>query len=717
MLNFKKVPSKGGFINIFLPIFIMVVLTVVIGYFLPIGALVFGGVIVLITLLSLVKYSSFIKKSSEIEVGEAPEVHSIVRSVCEYFDIEEPIIRSFESEYEEVFAVGLKKPYNLMISELALENLAEDELEFLIIQELVNINRGRMVPLTLFAPIGTTFGIGHLFTKWISNIELMNDKIVLIATKNIELCIRTIIKVNDFDEESEMSIKEIVNIFLNARKSQLGNITNALNLDQYIVDRVVEILKFSRTREYKKLSDATPVLTIQYSINNTGNEADKIKINDLNIDKKEPLDFQENNEKYYEEVMGGNKFKYENKEIEIDILKEAEEDFREVTSKHSATDLDYDEKLALREIAASSYDDDDDDKKQKTSVFNDKYHIKRAKDDDFEYEEESGDEIKKKIIVCIVLIIILIAGGFAVKKLVIDKKSTKPPVTDGDGTNSGDQDGGKGTDTDKQEQLEYFSTLIENFDNAWVDHVNTASNDYLDFLISDGQLYKDLTNYNIKGKSQILIGIEVTEYKMITDSKVDIYFNEKIEETQGGNKKSLDYDWIYTAVKVGEEWKLESGRYNHGTNNNDSSINNYPNSSFSTEHSYKYSDVNNSTRLSGEIAQEIENAYTGFNNSWINYVNTNDKNVFNYIVKGSKVYNITKTYKEKPEYVGIKQKFNVMDIKDVREGKDSYYVWAHEVIHETKGAVVNNWEYHWIYIIKKSGDDYLVSEYFKDPAF
>ncbi len=727
MLNFKKVPSKGGFINIFLPIFVLVALTVVIGCFFHIGAVIFGGIILIITLLSMVKYSSFMRKSNEVEVRDIPEVYSIVKSVCEYFDIEEPIIRSFESDYEEVFAVGLKSPYNLMISELALEKLAEDELEFLIIQELVNIKIGRMIPLTLFAPTGTTFGIGHLFAKWISNIELMNDKVVLVVTKNIEQCIRTIIRVNDFNEESEMSIKEIVNIFLNARKSQLRNVTNALELDEYIIGRVVEILTFSRNRVFKKLSESTPILTIQYSINNNGDEADRIKINDLNRDngvekqskkiyeeacnnnEKESFDFQGNNEKYYDEIMGGNKFKYENEEIEVDILKEAEEDFREVTSKYTH-ELDYEEQLALREVAASSYDDD---KKQKTSVLNDKYNIKRNEDDDFEYEEESGVEIKKKIIICIVLLLVLIAGAFAVKKIVIDKNNDKPLVTDGTKEN-GNQDGSKGTDTEEQEQLAQFKTLIENFDYAWVDHVNTGSKEYLDFLISDGQIYKDLINYDIKGKSQKLIAIEVNEYKMITDSKVDIYFHENREETQNGNKKSFDYNWIYTAVKVGDEWKLESSRYNNGTNNNDSSVDNYPNSSFNTALSYKYADVNNSSRLSGEIAQEIEKALTGFNNCWIDYVNDNNTNVFNYLLKDSDAYNKAKKYKEK--YSGINQRFDVMDIKDVRKGDNAYYVWVHEIIHETKGAEVNNWEYHWIYIIKKSGDDYLVSEYFKDPA-
>ncbi|WBW95796.1 TcaA NTF2-like domain-containing protein [Oceanirhabdus sp. W0125-5] len=743
LLNFKKIPNKGGFINLFLPIFVMIVITGLIGSFLkPMFAVAFGIVIAIIILLSVVKYSSFIKKSNEIEVVDAPVVHSIVKSVCEYFDIEEPVIRSFESDYEEVFAVGLKSTYNLMISELAMENLAEDELEFLIIQELVNINRGRMIPLTLFAPTGTTFGIGHLFTKWISNIELMNDKVVLIVTKNIEQCIRTIITVNDFNEESEMSIKEIVNIFLNARKSQLRNVTNALDLDEYIIDRVVEILKFSRSREYKKLSDSTPILTIEYSINNTGIESDKIKINELNSfdstekhsEKKYEEEYEhyekekvnlkenkENNDKYYEEIMGGNKFKYENEEIEIDILKEAEEDFREVTSKYAPQSLDYEERLALKEVAASSYDDEDD-KKQKTSVFTDKYNIRRDDDDDFEYEEESGDEIKKKIILCIIAVLILLAAGFAVKKFIIDK-NPKAPVTDGqkdegDNTDANDNEGGKGTDTETEdkEQLEVFRTLMEAFEKKWIEHVNTGSNDYLTFLISDGELYTDLTGYNIKGKTQELLLLEVKEYKMITDTKADIYFHEKIQEIHNGEKRIWDYNLIYTAVKVGDEWKLESGRDN-GTGNQDSSVNNYPDSTFKTSLSYKYSDVRTSSRLSGEIAQEIENALRGFNNGWIDYVNTNDKNMFNYLLKDSDAYNKAIRFKENTNNAGIKQRFDIMEIKDVRKGDNAYYVWVHELIHQTKGAEVKNMTYHWIYVIKKSGNEYLVSEYFKDPAF
>lgn len=724
MIDFKKIPFKGGVLKVGLPAFILVAIGCLIGKFSLAGLGAYLGLILLMNGFAVLKYRKFLNNSEELSYEEAPEILSIVSSASEYFDVEVPELRTFASDYEEVFTVGLKRPYYIMISDKAQEKLDVDELQFLILEEFINIAKGRMVPLTVFAPDGRTSGMGHFFIKWISGMELNNDKIALAFTKNLELCIRTIIKVNDYNEESEMSINDIVNIFINARKSQLQNITEALDLDEYIIKRIVELLKFSRSRDYKKLSDSIETFEVDYGVEIGGNTQkqknethveEEIRVDEKPV-KKEKMS-QVDDENMYKKVMGDVNYDFIHNDIEVDIEKEAEAEFADISQKYEVP-----RNRAYDEVAAT----DDKDDFENTTVLGNKYNIvgkgkkiSKEENDEFDeydrYDDNIDAERKKKfIIIAITAAIALILVLFGVKTL-LDKAGstggTKP------GTETGDTD-----KIDIKDLDETFVKLITDFRNAWSKLVKEGEVSYEQYV--DGAFKEELAAVKSNGNEIEYTSIKLDSSKFTNEEKTSaqIQVSEKLKLLENGVESNKEFVNIYLLNKVKDEWKITSCIESEKTvdpNEEDDNDNSqmYKDSSFNPNLSYKYSAIPNSERMNGEEGQRVANIVVAYNDTWIKYINEGSRDIFNYMMKDQDAYNDAIKFKNKPSNKNLKESFELMEIKDVRKTSAAFYVWTHEKIKEDRDGKVQVKEYHWIHMLRKQGDSYVIQESFKDPAY
>ena len=127
-------------------------------------------------------------------------------------------------------------------------------------------------------------------------------------------------------------------------------------------------------------------------------------------------------------------------------------------------------------------------------------------------------------------------------------------------------------------------------------------------------------------------------------------------------------------------------------------------------------EIHSSKETDDAKAFEVKDVVTNFNNSWVEYVNSGDSSVFSYLRADTQAYKYAVAYGAKD----IHEEYILMEVNDVREVGDSYYVWTHEIIEETSTANSSEserFEYHWVYKVSYSDGGYYIENYISDPAY
>lgn len=137
---------------------------------------------------------------------------------------------------------------------------------------------------------------------------------------------------------------------------------------------------------------------------------------------------------------------------------------------------------------------------------------------------------------------------------------------------------------------------------------------------------------------------------------------------------------------------------------------------------YGLSDINSSVPITNNIWQapetgdpvyydkSIVGAVIGFDSKWIDYVNSGDKGVLDFLKKDSEAYKNTLAYKK----VGkIKETFKLLEIGEIRQGSKGYYVWVHEEIQIAENGTTTNKKYNWIYSLEPVDGKMKIVNYLK----
>lgn len=148
--------------------------------------------------------------------------------------------------------------------------------------------------------------------------------------------------------------------------------------------------------------------------------------------------------------------------------------------------------------------------------------------------------------------------------------------------------------------------------------------------------------------------------------------------------------------------------------NNDSLV-------FDSSKDYGIADLNQSKSIENNIwmekdgqtvyyDQSIVGTIIAFDSQWIDYVNSGNKAVLSLLKKDSPAYKkavgFTKVGK-------IKEIFNVLEIGEIRQGSDGFYVWVHEEIEITEKGVTTAKKYNWIYYLEPVDGNLNIVNYFK----
>lgn len=110
------------------------------------------------------------------------------------------------------------------------------------------------------------------------------------------------------------------------------------------------------------------------------------------------------------------------------------------------------------------------------------------------------------------------------------------------------------------------------------------------------------------------------------------------------------------------------------------------------------------------VDEEVVKTVIAYNSGWIDYVNNGDKAIFAVLKSGSDAWKNTEGFNSK----GITKKFDSLKIGEIRtDGKDSYYVWANEVITTTKAGKTTTDEFNWVYHMELVDGKLLIVDYYK----
>jgi hypothetical protein len=136
---------------------------------------------------------------------------------------------------------------------------------------------------------------------------------------------------------------------------------------------------------------------------------------------------------------------------------------------------------------------------------------------------------------------------------------------------------------------------------------------------------------------------------------------------------------------------------------------------------YGLSDINNSKPITNNIWQAPEagdpvyydrsvvGTVIAFDSQWIDYVNSGDKSVLSLMKKDSEAYRKSANYTK----VGkIKETFKLLEIGEIRQGANGFYIWVHEEIGATENGKTSDMKYNWIYYLEpESGQMKIVNYY------
>ena len=75
------------------------------------------------------------------------------------------------------------------------------------------------------------------------------------------------------------------------------------------------------------------------------------------------------------------------------------------------------------------------------------------------------------------------------------------------------------------------------------------------------------------------------------------------------------------------------------------------------------------------IDREAVGTLIAFDSQWIDYVNTGNTAVFDLLEEGSAAYKNSKAYSQAGK---IKETFVLLEIGEIRQGADGFYVWTHD---------------------------------------
>lgn len=185
---------------------------------------------------------------------------------------------------------------------------------------------------------------------------------------------------------------------------------------------------------------------------------------------------------------------------------------------------------------------------------------------------------------------------------------------------------------------------------------------------------------------------------------------EKEETAEDSSKDEKDED------EVKEENPEEEKTEDEASDEDDVALNFTRLSTYDKSYSYSsMSGIHSSEEADGAVANDLASFIGTYNNRWIDFVNYEDTALYDYLRSGTHAYDVAEEY----EHKNIRETLDTMEVYDVRQNDNIYYVWTHEelTVYDENGSVASEKEYYWVYQIVKDSRGYYVETYERDPYY
>jgi len=106
--------------------------------------------------------------------------------------------------------------------------------------------------------------------------------------------------------------------------------------------------------------------------------------------------------------------------------------------------------------------------------------------------------------------------------------------------------------------------------------------------------------------------------------------------------------------------------------------------------------------------QEVVGALIAFNSQWVDYVNEGDKAALDLTKEGSDAYNQAVNFSKAGK---VKEEFVSVQIGEIRQGQNGFYLWAAEEIKLTENGETKTANYKWVYCMEPVGKEMKITDY------
>ncbi|MEG2198862.1 MAG: hypothetical protein RRY25_01050, partial [Anaerovorax sp.] len=231
----------------------------------------------------------------------------------------------------------------------------------------------------------------------------------------------------------------------------------------------------------------------------------------------------------------------------------------------------------------------------------------------------------------------------------------------------------------------------------------------------DSQVAKTIGKQQVKMVEQIAEWVEIIKGSDQEKSKPD---GEK--KAQGKDAKGvIDFGDVDTTPVADKNLIIAN---NASRNSNIQSVIANDALAYIVGKNYGVTDINNSQPLTnngwlkddqGNVTfydNEIVGTLMAFGSQWVDYVNAGNKSVLDLLKPDSQAY---KNAVNSTELGKITETFYRLEIGEIRQGENGYYIWCHEKKQLSQGGVGAENEYNWIYYVEPDGSNMKVVNYYK----
>lgn len=205
----------------------------------------------------------FKREAVQVTATQFPELHALVEECRQHIEIprDTKVFVSY-SPYMNAFAIGLGRPYAIVLFSGLVDNLDRDELKYVLAHEMGHIHFGHTIWLTLIGQLGSqTYGVPILrtvfrliFLFWSRAAEMSADRAGLVACGQLDKVISTQVKMGAGPLLARWAnLDMLARQAREARISFFGSFVELLGTHPTMTTRIRRLVDFAASETFRRL--------------------------------------------------------------------------------------------------------------------------------------------------------------------------------------------------------------------------------------------------------------------------------------------------------------------------------------------------------------------------------------------------------------------------------------------------------------------------------